>query len=159
MPSLSIALVLVRRPWIAALKILTLPPATSDPAQHGSLPAGTACHSLWGLASPDYAPFLAPLFREGPFDAASCPEATTHHPLIGTQQDGCTYQFTSYHDYEHSHVKLFAIQLHHPQFLEWVGAPESARPGPRRGAPGDHFTNIRISFVKVILKFRPILNL
>ena len=25
--------------------------------------------------------------------------------------------------------------------------------------PGDHFTNIRISFVKVILKLRPILNL
>ena len=86
---------------------------------------------------PDPAPFLTPsLFCEGPFDAASCPEATTLHPLIGTQQDGCPYRITSYRDYEHSHVESpFGIQLHHPQFLEWVGALESARLLGR--APGE----------------------
>ena len=99
-----------------------------DPAQHGSLPARTACHSLSGLASPDSTRSCVCFgFFIISFDAASCSETTTRHPLIGTQQDSGPYRFTSYRDYEHSHVDIpFGIQHHHHQFLEWVGEPESA---------------------------------
>ena len=71
---------------------------------------------------PDPAPILAPsLFRERPFDAA------THHPRIGDQQGSCPYRVTSYRDYEHYNMDdPFGLHVHHPQFLEWVGAPESA---------------------------------
>ena len=58
------------------------------------------------------------------FDAVSSSAATTEHPLIANQQDGCPYHFTSFRDYTHSLVDtLFGAQVHHPQFLEWVGAP------------------------------------
>ena len=69
----------------------------------------------------DPAPVLSPsLFREKPFDAAA------HHPRIGDQQGSCPY--TSSRDYEHSNMDSpFGLQVHHPQFLEWVVAPESPR--------------------------------
>ena len=110
----------------AALKNLKPPPAPRPPViQLNTDPSlleqlATAYRDWLPQPPPDPAPFLAPsLFCEGPFDAASCPKATTRHPLIGTQQDGCPYQFTSYRDYEHSRVASpFGIQLHHPQFLE-----------------------------------------
>ena len=78
---------------------------------------------------PDPVPVLPPsLFRERPFNAVSCSATTTEHLLITNQWDGCPYRFTSYRDYEHSFVDTpFGVQVHHPQLLEWVGAPESAR--------------------------------
>ena len=44
------------------------------------------------------------------------------------QWEGCPYQFTTYrNDDDHAIVDSpFGVQVHHPQFLEWVGAPESA---------------------------------
>ena len=60
------------------------------------------------------------LFREGPFDAAT--------PPLGHNKGGCAYRFTTYRDYDYAvQDGLFGMQIHHPRFLEWVGAPESAR--------------------------------
>ena len=69
-------------------------------------------------------------FREESFDAAA------HHSRIGDRHGGCPYRVTSYRDYEH-YIKdgPFGLQVHHPQFLEWVGSPESARLLGR--APGE----------------------
>ena len=44
-------------------------------------------------------------------------------PLLETGLPGCPYRFTSYSGQPFS----FGLQLHHPRFLEFVGAPESAR--------------------------------
>ena len=94
----------------ADLQILTPPPAPQPPViQLNTDPSllvqlATAYRDWLPQPPPDPAPILAPLFREGPFDAASCPKTTTRHPLIGTQQDGCPYRFTSYRNYEHFHV-------------------------------------------------------
>ena len=42
--------------------------------------------------------------------------------------DGCPYRVTSYRDDDHSNLDSpFGVQVHQPRFLEWVGAPESAR--------------------------------
>ena len=71
----------------------------------------------------DLAPVLTPLlFREGPFDAA------TLHPRIRDNKGGCDYRFTTYLDYDYAvQDGLLGVQIHHPRFLERVGAPESAR--------------------------------
>ena len=66
--------------------------------------------------------FGLPLGREGPFVAAN------PHPQIGDDMGGCAYRFRTYResvfaDYDGQ----FGLPLHHPRFLEWVGAPESAR--------------------------------
>ena len=68
------------------------------------------------------------LSRKGPFDASTEPAATRDHPLISAGWAGCPYRMTSYRDDDHSCVvSLFGVHVHHPRFLEWVGAPESAR--------------------------------
>ena len=108
----------------AELQLLSPPPAP--------LPSSIQVETDPGLLPqppPDPVSVSSPsLFREGPFDAATCSAATTEHPLITNQRDGCPYRFTSYRDYEHTLVDTpFGVQVHHPQFLEWVGAPESAR--------------------------------
>ena len=95
----------------------------TDPAL--LLQLATAYHKWLPQPPPDPVPIL---FREGPFDAATCPATTSEHPLITNQRDGCPYIFKSYRDYEYSLVDTpFGLQVHHPQFLERVGAPESAR--------------------------------
>ena len=49
-------------------------------------------------------------------------------PLIKTGLPGCLYRFTSYSGPAFSDLNTaFGLQLHHPTFLEFVGAPESAR--------------------------------
>ena len=77
----------------------------------------------------DVFPVFPPLTtsREGPFDASTEPAATREHPLISTRRAGCPYRITSYRDDDNSSVdSQFGVLVHHPQFLEWVGAPESA---------------------------------
>ena len=71
---------------------------------------------------PDPGPVMASsLFCEGPFDAAA------HHPRIGDPHGGCPYQVTSNRDCERYNMDgPFGLLVHHPQFLEWVGAPELA---------------------------------
>ena len=115
----------------AELQLLSPPPPPlPDPSsiQVETNPAlllrlATAYHEWLPQPPPYPVPVLHPsLFREGPFDA------TTEHPLITNQRDGCPNLFISYQDYEHSLVDTpFGLQVHHPQFLEWVEVPQSAR--------------------------------
>ena len=75
--------------------------------------------------SPDSIPWstteeiIRDIVREGPFDAGATPMDTEDSPLIITGMPGCPYRMTSYTG--------TALQLHHPRFLEFIGAPESAR--------------------------------
>ena len=49
-------------------------------------------------------------------------------PLLATGLPGCPYRFTSHSGQAFSDGNpAFGLQLHHPRFLEFVGAPESAR--------------------------------
>ena len=59
--------------------------------------------------------------------AIASPMDTENSPLLATGLPGCPYRFTSYSGPAFSDLNLaFVLQIHHPQFLEFVGAPESA---------------------------------
>ena len=65
---------------------------------------------------------------EGPFDAYCVLADTGGHPLILDGLTGCPYHMTSYLEEDIAEVDpAFGVQLHHPLFLECIGAPESAR--------------------------------
>ena len=84
----------------------------------------SAAGSLTGLTpAMDPAPVLASsFFHAGPFAAA------TPHRWIGDNRGGFAYRFTTCRDYDYAvQDGHFGVQMHHPRFLEWVGAPESAR--------------------------------
>ena len=50
------------------------------------------------------------------------------NPLLATGLPGCPYRFTSYSGPAFSDLNpAFGLQLRHPRFLEFVGAPESTR--------------------------------
>ena len=77
--------------------------------------------------SPDTAR-MADIPREGPFDAFASPMDTEDSPLVTTGLPGCPYRITSYNGLTLSDMNpAFGLQLHHPRFLEFIGAPESAR--------------------------------
>ena len=90
----------------------------------------TQAYREW-LSQPPPVPAADPppvLSREGPFHASAEPAAIRDHLLISNQRGGCPYHVTSYRDDGHSNLNSpFGMQVHHPRFLEWVGAPESAR--------------------------------
>ena len=68
------------------------------------------------------------LSREGPFDASTKLAAINNHPLIFAGLTGCPYHMMTYHEADLASVDTsFGVQIHHPRFLECVGAPESAR--------------------------------
>ena len=74
------------------------------------------------------APPPAVLAWEGPFHASIEPTATGNHPLISTGLTGCPYRMTTYRGNDIANVDTsFGVQIHHPQFLECVGAPETAQ--------------------------------
>ena len=84
--------------------------------------------------SPDSIPWstaeaiIRDISREGPFDASASPMDTEDSPLICTGLPGCPYRITSYTGTALSDVdETYGLQLHHPRFLEFIGAPESAR--------------------------------
>ena len=61
-------------------------------------------------------------------DAYCMPCDTGDHPLISKSLPGCPYRMTSYSEEDIADVDpAFEVQLHHPRFLECIGAPESAR--------------------------------
>ena len=65
---------------------------------------------------------------EGPFDAYCSPMDTGDSPLVATGLPGCPYRITSYPGPAVTDTNpAYGMQLHHPQFLEFIGAPESAR--------------------------------
>ena len=114
--------------WPGARRRLIWSGLTSPSIAPSIAPSSGPLHRILHLFSlPDLAPSL---FREGPFNAV------TPHPRIGDKQGGCPYRFTSYRDNDYLfNDGLFGVQVNHPQFLEWVGAPESARLLGR--APGE----------------------
>ena len=73
-------------------------------------------------------PRTADIFREGPFDDYTSPMDTEDSPLATTGLPGCPYRITSYTGPVVADTNpAFGMQLHHPRFLEFIGAPESAR--------------------------------
>ena len=59
--------------------------------------------------------------REGPFDAYCSPMDTGDSPLVAT---GCPYRITSYTGPAVAYTNpALGMQLHHPGFLEFIGAP------------------------------------
>ena len=68
------------------------------------------------------------LSREGPFDPYCTLAGTGDIPLTPTDLPGCRYRMTSYESVEVADVDpAYGLQLHHPRFQEFVGAPDSAR--------------------------------
>ena len=84
--------------------------------------------------SPDNIPWstaediIRDIVREGPFDVRATPMETEDSPLITASMPGCPYRMTS-----HTGTAMvdadtrYWLQLHHPRFLEFIGALESAR--------------------------------
>ena len=71
---------------------------------------------------------IADIAREGPFDAFASPMDTEDSPLVTAGLPGCPYRITSYNRPAISDMNpAFGLKLHHPRFLEFIGAPESAR--------------------------------
>ena len=84
--------------------------------------------------SPDSIPWstaediIRDIVREGPFDVGATPMETEDSPLINTSMPGCPYRMTSYTGTALVDADTtYGLQLHHPRFLEFIGAPESAR--------------------------------
>ena len=84
--------------------------------------------------SPDSIPWstaediIRDIVREGPFDAGATPMETEDSPLISTSMPGCPYRMTSYTGTAMVDADTtYGLQLHYPRFLEFIGAPESAR--------------------------------
>ena len=66
------------------------------------------------------------LSREGPFDVHVGTSDTGDAPLISDGLTGYPYRMTSHDRAEVADVDpAYGLQLHHPRFLEYVGAPES----------------------------------
>ena len=73
-------------------------------------------------------PRITDISREGPFDAHTSPMDMEDSPLVTTGLPGCPYRITSYTGPAVADTNpAFGLQLHHPRFLEFIGAPESAR--------------------------------
>ena len=74
-------------------------------------------------------PRMPDLSREGPFDVLQDRLDSGASPRVLDGVRGCQYHMTS-HDEAHGGLDFtpaYGIQLHDPQLLEYVGAPESAR--------------------------------
>ena len=72
-------------------------------------------------ASPD-------LSREGPFDPNRDTSVSGAAPLVLDNLPECQYRMTSYDGAPATNADPgYRLQLHNPRFLEYVGAPESAR--------------------------------
>ena len=73
-------------------------------------------------------PRMPDLSREGPFDVLQDRSASGASPRVLDGVRCCQYRMTSY-DKENGGPDFspaYGIQLHDPQLLEYVGAPESA---------------------------------
>ena len=84
--------------------------------------------------SPDNIPWstaediIRDIVREGPFDVRATPMETEDSPLITASMPDCPYRMTSYTGMAMVDADTrYSLQLHHPRFLEFIGAPESAR--------------------------------
>ena len=91
-----------------------LPPRPVD----GSSPANT---------DPPVVSVSADLSREGPFEVLPGASDVWEVPMVLNNLPGCPYRMTSYDRAEVTDVDpAYGLQLHHPRFLKYVGAPKSA---------------------------------
>ena len=100
----------------SGLPLLPLP-LLLIPADDVPSPESAVTRSMGGQfpASMSVSPDMS---REGPFDA----------PHLLDNLLGCQYRMTSYDNTDMTEVDpAYGLQLHHPRFLEYVGAPESTR--------------------------------
>ena len=110
------------------LPVYTLPSSASYMTGQSSVPrvlaSGTSPRPVQWSTDTD----RMDITSEGPFDAVASPMDTEDSPLVTTGLPGCPYRITSYTGPALSDMNpAFGLQLHHPQFLEFIGAPESAR--------------------------------
>ena len=69
-------------------------------------------------------PRTVDISREGPFDAYTSPMDMEDSPLVTTGLPGCPYRIMSYTGPAVADTNpAFGMQLHHPRFLEFIGAP------------------------------------
>ena len=82
-----------------------------------------------GLVASGGTPDITDRSREGPFDIHHDRQRSATSPQLLQETQGCLFRMTSY-DVEFDGANFspkHAVQLHDPRFLEYVGAPESAR--------------------------------
>ena len=111
------------------LPVYSMPPDTSLMTGQSAVPmvlaSGVSQRSVPSSIDQDR---IDDITREGPFDTGASPMDTEDSPLITTGLPGCPYRITSYTGPALSDMNLaFGLQLHHPRFLEFIAAPESAR--------------------------------
>ena len=64
----------------------------------------------------------------GSVDAGQSVSVSGAAPLVLDSLPGCQYRMTSYDNTDVTDVDpTYGLQFHHPRFLDYVGAPESAR--------------------------------
>ena len=64
----------------------------------------------------------------GPLAVDDAPSDSGVHPLVTDMLRGCPYRITSYEPMNLADLDpIYGLQLTHPRFLEFLGAPESAR--------------------------------
>ena len=99
------------------LPLLPLPDDCILPPQPvaGSSPTDTNTHF-------DSVP--ANLSREGPFEVLLGASDVGKVPMVLNSLLGCPYRMTSY---DRAEAYGLQLRIYHPRFLEYVGAPESAR--------------------------------
>ena len=82
-----------------------------------------------GLDASGGTPEITDHSREGPFDIHHDRQRSVTSPQLMQDTQGCLFRITSY-DVESDGPNFspeHEVQLHDPRFLEYVGAPESAR--------------------------------
>ena len=82
-----------------------------------------------GLVASGVTPDITDRPREGPFDAHHDRQGSSTSPQLLQETQGCLFRMTSY-DVESDGPNFspeHGVQLTDPRFLEYVGAPESAR--------------------------------
>ena len=73
--------------------------------------------------------------REDPFALSEAPSDTGVRPLVTYMLRGCPYRIPSYEPMNIADVDpVYGLQLTHPRFLIFLGAPESTR--LLNGSPG-----------------------
>ena len=111
------------------LPVYTLPSGAAYMMRQSSVPTvlalGTSPRPVQWSTDMDR---MDDITREGPFDAVASSMDTEDSPFVTTGLPGCPYRITSYTGPALFDMNpAFGLQLHHPRFLEFIGAPESAR--------------------------------
>ena len=83
----------------------------------------------WGYRGGWGPPGIARFVSGGPFDVHQDRPVSGASPQVLDGMQGCQYRMTSHdHDYDCPDFSpAYGVQMHDPRFLEYVGAPKSAR--------------------------------